>query len=222
MKKSKLLSIFFSIFLSIFLIHCKRITPFVADCHVRYEIVEQLTTAEIKVAEATAPTVFCKVNDMFFNGGAMSRVENKVAGIVYKAERNGRFPDSFKFAFERDKNNYLTDFKANWIDNPSIKDSVAHKLNGVTLYWEGEPLTKDELLTVLITDSEGTVAEAKIKGATSKKEVTIPGAMFSGLKVGKGEVLVVKTLSTNIANDNWNLSAVVDCYTRPFAVNIIE
>ena len=201
---------------------CKQAAKPHITSYIRYLSEDLQTDVEFRVLDEKDSTRCKKIDDAFFNDGAMERKENKVQGLFYQAIRNGKYPDAFAFRFKDEKKAYSTSIKAAAIDGLSVKDSLAHKLNGMLIAWKGEPLRKDETLTVLVTDSEETVAEAKIQGATTKTETFVPGAMFSGLKNGKGTVYVVKRRAETVHNEELMIDSVVEFYSKSVKVNLVE
>lgn len=200
---------------------CKQTTKLHTITYIRYLSDEAQMNVMFRVLDEKDSTKTRKIDDAFFNDGAMERKQNKVQGLFYEAIRDGKYPDVFSFRFKDAKKNYAFDLKASKIEELAAKDSLAHQLNGLTLSWKGEPLSKNETLTILITDSEGEVAEAKIQGATAKTEVQIPGAMFSGLKSGKGTIYVVKTYTKNIDNEQLTTDTSIDFYSKVINVNLV-
>ena len=201
---------------------CEKPTKLHTISYIRYLSQEAQTNVEFKVVDEKDSTKSRKIEDAFFNDGAMERKENKIQGLFYQAIRDGRYPDAFSFRFKDAKKDYNFTLKATQIEGLSVKDSLAHKLNGLTLSWKGDALRKDETLTVLITDSDGEVAEAKIQGATAKSEIAIPGAMFSGLKNGKGTVYVVKRKTESIDNEEFASDNTIEFYSKSVNVNLTE
>lgn len=211
---------FIPIFILIF--GCKQPTKFHATSYIRFLSEEKTTDVQFKITEEKAPTTFRKVDELFFNDGAMERSQNNVQGIFYRSEKDGDFPATFSFRFKDNKNQYNTSYKTTPITSLVVKDSIANKLAGMTISWQGEPLSKDELLTIIITDADDLTAEAKIKGATAKASVNIPGAMFSGLKSGKGSVYAIKTSISTIESENLSLDATTDYFSQTVSINIKE
>ncbi len=211
---------FISIILSV--CACRQATKLHTVTYIRYLSDEAQMDVMFNVIDEKDSTKNRKIDDAFFNDGAMERKENKVQGLFYQAIRDGKYPDVFSFRFKDAKKEYNFDLKSSKIEELSVKDSLAHRLNGLTINWKGEPLSKNETLTILITDSEGEVAEAKIQGATAKPEIKIPGAMFSGLKNGKGTVAVVKRHTQSVQNEQLTTDATIDFYSKTSNVNITE
>jgi hypothetical protein len=211
---------FISIMLSI--CACKQTPKLHTISYIRYLSDEAQTDVMFSVIDEKDSTKNRKIEDAFFNDGAMERKENKVQGLFYQAIRDGKYPDVFSFHFKDGKKEYAFDCKASKIEALEVKDSLAHKLKGLTLTWKGEPLAKNETLTALLSDSEGEVAEARIQGATTKSEIQIPGAMFSGLKNGKGTIYIVKTHTEVIDNEQLTTNSTIDFYSKVINVNLVE
>ena len=201
---------------------CKQSTKLHTTSYVRYLSQEAQTNVEFKVIDEKDSTKSRKIDDAFFNDGAMERKENKIQGLFYQAIRDGKYPDVFSFRFKDAKKEYNFTLKASTIEGLAVKDSLAHKLNGLTLSWKGEALQKNETLTVLMVDSDGEVAEAKIQGATTKAEVAVPGAMFSGLKNGKGTLYVVKRKTETVDNEQIMSDNTIEFYSKSVNVNLTE
>jgi hypothetical protein len=219
-KEMKKILFFISIIISV--CACKQTPKLHTTSYIRYLSQEAQIDVAFSVIDEKDSTKNRKIDDAFFNDGAMERKENKIQGLFYQAIRDGKYPDVFSFRFKDGKKEYTFDLKSSKIEDLAVKDSLAHKLNGLTISWKGEPLGKNEILTALISDSDGEVAEAKIQGATAKPEIQIPGAMFSGLKNGKGTVYVVKTRTETIDNEQLTTDATIDFYSKIINVNLVE
>ncbi len=189
---------------------------------VRYIAPEEAIQADVSIFNEKNPTVPIKVDNLFFNGGAMERKENKIQGIVYRSERDGKYPVDFSYTFNFEKKDYQATLKAAAIKDLMVVDSLAHKKSGIKIRWNGEPLKKDEVLTAVISDEEGTSAEAQIQGATQSNEVSIPGTMFSGLKTGKGSVFIVKRRTEFIDNQNLSIESAIEFYSKTVTVYLRE
>jgi hypothetical protein len=211
----------FSIFIS-FLTSCKQPEKLNIEANLRYLSDDKKLDASFKISQLSNLTKSIKIEDAFFNDGAMERKENAIQGIVYQAKRDGKFPDSLALHFKHEQHRYEFKIQSSAIKNLGVRDTLAHKLGEINVFWQGEPLKKDESLTVLISDLDGTLAETKIAGATSKSEVKIPGAMFSGLKNGVGSIYVVKTQIEQIKTKELQGNIVTEFYSEAVKVKIIE
>jgi hypothetical protein len=217
MKKFLFIALIFNLTLA-----CNHAPKLKLTSFVRYIAPENAIQADVSIFNEKNPTTAIKVDKLFFNGGAMEKKENKIQGIVYRSERDGKYPTDFSYVFNFEKKDYQATFKASAIKDLVVVDSLAHKKNGIKIRWNGEPLKKDETLTAIISDEEGTSAEAQIQGATQSNEVLIPGAMFSGLKTGKGSVFIVKRRTEFIDNQNLSIESAVEFYSKTVTVDLRE
>jgi hypothetical protein len=191
--------------------------------YIRFIAPEKTIKAELSVSELKNPNTTLKIGDAFFNGGAMEKHENKIQGIQYVAERNADFPkDGFFYKFKVGKEEYKATLNDVAIRNLLVVDSLANKKSGMLIRWQGAPLEKNETLTILISDADDTTAEAKIQGATPNSEVKIPGAMFSGLKSGNGNVFVVKRRSEVSTQGNLNINSAIEFYSETVKIKLVE
>ncbi len=191
--------------------------------YIRFIAPEKTIKAELSVSNFKNPSTPLKIEDAFFNGGAMEKHENKIQGILYVAERNSDFPkDGFSYRFKIGKEEYKAVLNDVAIRNLLVVDSLANKKSGMVIRWEGTPLQKDETLTVLISDVDDTTAEAKIQGSTPNSEVKIPGAMFSGLKSGNGNVFIVKRRTELSNQGSLSISSTIEFYSETVKIRLVE
>jgi hypothetical protein len=164
-----------------------------------------------------------EVDEVRFNDGAMEHRENNVVGNYYQSEVPGDLPSSgFEYRINHQKKNATIRFNIAGLKSIQIKEQQISKKSGFTLTWDGAALGKNEEMTVTLTDVEGTVAQAVVKGSTAKNEAFIPAAMYSGLKPGSGSFFLVKSIFPVTSSENIVSEAEVGYYTKSASVDITE
>jgi hypothetical protein len=214
----------------VFLLHiialaaCQQQPNLRARCYARFMEEDNMLLTKIEIREiGQAEVAAIKVDEVRFNEGAMERRDNNVVGNYYQAEVMGGIPGSgFEYKIKHQKKQATIQFNVSGLKNYGVKDNYISKSSGFTLKWDGAPLSKNEEITVTLTDFEGTVAQAVVKGATAKNEAFIPAVMFSGLKAGNGSYFLVKSIFPLTQNDNIQSEAEVGYYSKSIAIEIKE
>jgi hypothetical protein len=193
-------------------------------CYARY--VEDDSYFETKVefrAMKQAEVAALEMEDVRFNDGAMQHNNNNVVGHYYRA-RSTSYPSTFfEYVFTKEKKKNMLQFvPPPAISGMVIKDNSVSKSNGFTLLWTGNSLTKEENLTVTLTDELGITAQVTVNGALPKAEAKIPATMYSGLKPGKVSISVVKTAIPKVIFNNIEADVEVGYYCKTIESTIIE
>jgi hypothetical protein len=126
MKKFLFIALIFNLTLA-----CNHAPKLKLTSFIRYIAPEEAIQADVSIFNEKNPTTSIKVDKLFFNGGAMEKKENKIQGIVYRSERDGKYPTDFAYTFNFEKNDYQASVKASPIKDLVIVDSLAHKKNGI-------------------------------------------------------------------------------------------
>ncbi len=206
------------------LLACQHSPEWRARCYARYMEDEGKLMTKIEIREVGQKEVAAiELDEVRFNDGAMEHRENNVVGHYYQSEVPGELPSSgFEYRINHQKEHATIRFNILGLKNIQIKEQQISKTSGFTLTWDGPALGKNEEITVTITDMEGTVAQAVVKGATAKTEAFIPAAMYSGLKPGASSYFLVKTMFPNTENDNISSEAEVGYYSKNYAAEVTE
>lgn len=205
------------------IIGCKTEPIYRVKCYARYLEEEHKLQTKVEVRNFKQTEVAAiKVNEVRFNDGTMERRDNQVVGHYYQAERSGYPANGFEYKINNGKENGSVAFKIPAFDKCTLKDLNISKSKGFTITWSGEPLKREEEITVNLVDSLGVTAQAIVKGATAKSEATIPAVMYSGLSLGKASYYLVKTTLPAPTTKNVEAEVELGYYTKTQTVNIVE
>ncbi len=206
------------------LMACNSESKWTARCYARFLEDDGKLQTKVEIREIGQKEVAAlEMDEVRFNEGAMEHHQNNVVGHYYQSENSSGYPSSgFEFKIKNKKDEAVIQFNAAPLKNFSLKENTISKSKGFTVTWEGVALVKGEDLTITITDIEGTVAQAVVKGATAKNEAIIPSAMYSGLKAGKATYFLVKTSLPVAKIKNIQAEAEVGYYTKTVETDIVE
>ena len=206
------------------LMACNSEPKWTSRCYVRFLEEENRLQTKVEIRTSGQKEVAAlKMDEVRFNEGAMEHRDNNVVGHYYQSEGLSGYPTSgFEVKILQGKEDAVIQFDVPPLKGYAIKEHNISKSNGFTLTWDGKPLSKDETLTVTLTDVEGTVAQAVVNGATAAAEARIPNPMYSGLKSGKGSFFLVKTSLPQTKTKNIQAEAEVGYYTKTVEVEIVD
>jgi hypothetical protein len=206
------------------LMACNSEPTWTARCYSRFLEEENKLQTKIEIRTVGQEKVAAlQMDEVRFNEGAMEHRDNNVIGHYYQADGFSGYPTSgFEFQIQQAKEKAIIQFDVPELKGYALKEGNVSKSKGFTITWQGKPLSKDEMLTVTLSDIDGTTAQAVVNGATAAAEARIPSAMYSGLKPGKGSFFLVKTSLPKTKTKNINAEAEVGYYTKNVDVEIIE
>jgi hypothetical protein len=213
------------VFLTIIsLIACNSEPKWAARCYVRFLEEDNTLQSKIEVRNPGQQEVAAlKVDEIRFNDGTMERRDNNVVGHYYQAASYSGYPSAgFEFLIKAAKDKAAIQFNVPPFKGYAARDGNISKTKDFILTWQGQPLTKEETLTVTITDEEGTTAQAVVNGATAAAEARIPSVMYAGLKAGKGSFFLVKTSLPIAKTDNVKADVEVGYYSKNVDIEIVD
>ena len=170
--------------------------------------------------EVATPREFTNAS---FQGSAMDMQNLGDRGIRYILTRKGDFSANLNFGYKND-NEQLIQYELSMpgLGNFSVKETQISKSAGATVLWTGEPLDDTQSLVFMFTDKNNKASSTSIKGPTTASEVFIPSQALANLAAGTGQLYLVKKQVRNSQEENQSIVSLVEYYTAPISVEIVE
>ncbi len=158
-----------------------------------------------------------------FQGSAMDLQNLGARGIRYILTRRGDFSDNLNFSYKNDEHQSIQyELSMPKPGDFSVSNQQISKSTGATVSWAGEPLDDTQSLVFMFTDMNNKASSTSIKGPTSASEVFIPAQALANLATGSGQLYLVKKQVRNSQEDNQSIVSLVEYYTAPIDVEVVE
>ncbi len=199
--------------------------PLFINYEVRYleQERELRALAYFKEGDSLEIAVPKEFSNIAFQSSAMDKQDLGERGIRYMLNRKGPFSENLDFSYHNNEGvpiNYDLSMPA--VGAFSIKEGKIHKNKGVTVVWEGEALDPSQSLVFMFTDKGNKASSTSIKGPTSLSEVFIPAKDLATLTLGDGQLYLVKKQFRKAQDENQAILSVVEYYTSPIDIKVVE
>lgn len=195
-----------------------------ADYYIRYLAGEKQLKAEAVFKKGTNPSkaiVSQPEGSIFLNQQKLKGLFMSKSNIRFQYEGTNQLGKDYVFRFVKDDNTKI-DFDAglNAITNFSIK-GAASKSKGITINWEGGPLSEREELVVLITDEKNKAATQTFK-ASPNNSVSLGADKLTKLTTGKGFVYMVRKNFGEEKIQDLYIKSAAEYYTDKIDLDIVK
>lgn len=199
--------------------------PLFVNYEVRYleqekELRALATFKEGDSLDVAAPKEFSNVS---FQGSAMDKQVLGEKGFRYILSRKGPYSNNLDFGYKNDDGipvNY--DLSMPEVGEFFIKEGTINKNTGATLVWKGEALDDSQSFVFMFTDKNNKASSISIKGPTNLSEVFLPMEAVAKIATGEVQLYLVKKQILRTQVENQNILSVVEYYTSPIAIEVVE
>jgi len=195
-----------------------------ADYYVRYLAGENQLKAEAVFKKGTDSSKAISVQpegSIFLNQQKLKSFFLSKKNIRFQYEGDKILGDDYIFRFVKDDNTTI-DYDAGLKDIKSFSISgIASKSKGITISWEGSPLSDREEIVVLITDEKNKAATQTFQSSPNNA-VTISADKLNKLSTGKGFVYLVRKNFGKEKIQDLNIKSAAEYYTDKIDLEIIE
>jgi hypothetical protein len=144
-------------------------------------------------------------------------------GFRYILNRKGAYSANLDFGYKNDDGipiNY--DLSMSEIGEFSIKEGTIQKKTGATVVWKGEALDDSQSFVFMFTDKNNKASSISIKGPTNLSETFLPPDAVAKIATGEVQLYLVKKQIRRTQEDNQSIVSVVEYYTSPIEIEVME
>lgn len=170
-------------------------------------------TFKIEMGDSTSPECFLAGGVRFQQGVMEERNMESINRKRYQANRTSTFQDTFSFSFfwpEGERQAFamslagIEDFQ---FSSPYQRGSEAK------VEWTAPPLSKEEMMVLLLTDAAQKVATLEIKGPTQSSQIIIPADKLKDIAPGKATAELVRRKRFSGKGINWESTGEAEFYS---------
>jgi hypothetical protein len=199
--------------------------PLFINYEVRYleQEKELRALAYFKEGDSLKSAISKEFSNATFQSSAMEKQNLGDRGSRYILNRKGAFSSNLDFSYKNDEGvpiNY--DLSMPEVGEFSIKEGNIYKNKGVTISWKGEPLDQSQSLVFMFTDKDNKASSISANGPTQLSEVMIPSKGLTKLALGEGQLYLVKKQVLKTTDQNQTILSVVEYYTSPIDIKVVE
>ena len=202
-----------------------KVLPVFANYYIRYIEDDRLLRAEASFKEGenaskSQPITF-KGGVAFMSSGMQAKKLNEQL-IRYEYLQKVDFPkDEFRFNF-KDKKEQEHLFNIGLTPIVDFEVKKASISSGLRIDLKTEPLTSDETLIAILTDTNGNPTTIEQKGPTETSIIQFSLQPHqSSLSPGKATISLIRKKTKRSKKDNYNHSATAEYYSKPKNLSII-
>ena len=170
--------------------------------------------------EVAVPKEFSNTS---FQGSAMDKQDLGEKGFRYILNRKGPFSANLDFSYKNNEGiavNY--DLTMSEVGEFLVREGDINKNKGVTIAWKGEALDPSQSLVLMFTDKNNKATSTTVKGPTKLSEFSVPSRDLAALTLGEGQLYLVKKQVRKTQEDNQSILSVVEYYTTPINIKVVE
>jgi hypothetical protein len=199
--------------------------PLFVTYEVRYleQEKELRALAFFKEGDSLEVAVQKEFSNITFQSNLMEKQNLGERGTRFILNKKGPFSANLDFSYKNDEGipiNYDLTMPA--ISEIAIKEGNVDKNKGATVVWKGEALDPSQSLIFMFSDKNNKAQSTTVKGPTELAEVFIPSKDLKGLTLGNGQLYLVKKQIQKTQEDNQTILSVVEYYTSPVDINVVD
>lgn len=196
-----------------------------ADFFIRYLAPEQQLRGQVSFWEG----VNWKILDPFEPSGIVSFKNRQMKSsrlpgdqIRFSETFKGPYEEALAFRFRNRDGRYLQyELKMTPVRDFFVKGKIS-KREGATFVINGGVMSEEESLVFMFTDEQQQATAITIEGPMADIEIYIPGESLEGLKMGPGQLYLVKKQHRAESHPNLELTAAVEYYTEQREIIVEE
>ncbi len=197
-----------------------------SNFYVRYLQDDQELKAEatFKIGDSLKTATIQAIQKVSFEDHPMDLKDLGKNGIRYRSKKSGQaFKGNYTFnATINEQQHFDYPISIDPIESFSIKEKKLSRSKGATIAWEGTALKKGELLVVFFINPDKKPASLTINGPSNASEIFLAAKNLSQLKVGTGKLRLIRKVLNKFEEEPQNIASVIEFYTTPIEINIIE
>lgn len=199
--------------------------PLFINYEVRYleQEKELRALASFKEGDSLEVAVPKEFSNTSFQGSAMDKQVLGERGFRYILSRKGPYSANLDFGYKNDDGipvNY--DLNMPEVGEFSIKEGTINKNTGATVMWKGEPLDDTQSLVLMFTDEKNKASSISVKGPTNLSEISLPLEALAKMASGNVQLYLVKKQILRTQEENQSILSVVEYYTSPIQIKVVE
>ena len=202
-----------------------KVKPLFINYEVRYleQEKELRALAFFKEGDSLEVAVSKEFSNITFQSSGMKKQNLGERGIRYILNRKGPFSDNLDFSYNNNDGvpiNYELSMPT--VGDFLIKEGNIYKNKGATIVWNGELLDPSQSLVFMFTDKDNKASSTSVKGPTKLSEVFIPSKDLARLTLGDGQLYLVKKQIRKTIVENQTILSVVEYYTSPIDIKVVD
>ena len=162
-------------------------------------------------------------SNVLFQNNEMKKQNLGEKGFRYIFEKKGPYNPDMSFGYKNDKGDLINyNLSMPKLGDISIKEDNVDKSEGITIVWDGDLISSSQNIIIMFTSKDNKATSISLQGPSEASEVSISSISLEALTPGEGQFYIVKKQVLKTENQNQTIQAVVEYYTAPLNINVIE